>query len=109
MSAANTSNHAPLDPITSNDHGGYVIFTIYGSLFVTLAFWLTRLAIRWRRLSPRWDDLFLVMAFVFAVAQTVCLQLAVSAGMGKRGAVHSDHIHLIRFEQVSVSYTSPSV
>lgn len=64
MSSTDVSTHSPLVPINSNDHSGYIVFTIYGPLFVALAFWTTRLAIRWRRLRPRLDDLFLILAFV---------------------------------------------
>ncbi|KAK3673460.1 hypothetical protein LTR78_006694 [Recurvomyces mirabilis] len=75
---------APLVPVTSTDHAGYIIVTIYGALFTTAVFWLVRLVFRFQKLRPRWDDGFLICSMLFAILQTVCMQLSTSAGLGKQ-------------------------
>ena len=54
----------PIEPITRDDHSGYVVLTIYASFFVTLVFWMSRIGIRWRRQRLKMDDIFLIAAMV---------------------------------------------
>ena len=54
----------PIEPITRDDHSGYVVLTIYTSFFVTLVFWMSRIGIRWRRQRLKMDDIFLIAAMV---------------------------------------------
>ena len=106
-----TGSRAPLVPVTADDHTGYIIFTLYGGLFTTAVFWLVRLVFRFLKLAPRWDDWSLIAAMVsdakptlfvdvvfdkhfqvFAVMQTICMQLSASAGLGKQDQIleHGD-------------------
>lgn len=96
MSSPNgVATKPPLLSINNNNHSGYIVLTIYIAFFVALAFWVTRLTIRWKVFRFKWDDLFLLLALGFALIQSVCLQLAVNEGLGKRGPAN-----LRRFEKV---------
>lgn len=94
-----SSAYPPLETITDDNHGPYVIIADYIFMFLTLIFVLVRLAARYRisNYAVRLDDISIVSAAVFLIAQSVCVQLAADTGLGR----HRDSLDGPTFEAYS--------
>ena len=76
----------------------------------TLIFDCNRILYRWRRIGLKKDDFFLIPAMGLALAQSICLQLAVNAGLGKRPSasqtVKLDHFQKVRLCTIYLQHRS---
>ncbi|KAJ5698924.1 hypothetical protein N7462_000929 [Penicillium macrosclerotiorum] len=77
----------PLFEISDDDHGGYGAVSVYTLLALTLVVVVTRLSTRWfiGRIIHS-DDILLAAAALFAIIQSILVQLAISHGLGRRAS-----------------------
>ena len=64
MSATDSTDLAPIESITANNHGGYVVVAVYLSLLTTLLFYIARMLGRLRVATPCADDWLLTAGMV---------------------------------------------
>ncbi|PMD40203.1 hypothetical protein L207DRAFT_511746 [Hyaloscypha variabilis F] len=81
----------PLFIITDNDHGGYVAVTLYTLLVLMVLLVTTRVFTRWYVVKTiKLDDVFLMLAAVLGIVQSVCVQFAIDYGLGRTRATVAD-------------------
>ncbi|KAE9381148.1 hypothetical protein N431DRAFT_424762 [Stipitochalara longipes BDJ] len=81
----------PLFIITDVDHGGYIAVTLYTLLVLMVLLVTTRVFTRWYVVSSiKLDDVFLMLAAVLGIVQSIFVQFAIDHGLGRRRATVAD-------------------
>ena len=64
MAGTNSNDLAPIETVTADDHGGYIVLATYLSLLIALLFYIGRILGRLRVSRPNFDDWFLTAGMV---------------------------------------------
>ncbi|KAJ5965405.1 hypothetical protein N7481_012119, partial [Penicillium waksmanii] len=81
----------PLLPVTENDHGPWVITVSTILLILTIIATVITVISRMRRTRNfAWSDLVLILGCILFLPQTICINVASSNGIGKRGDALSE-------------------
>lgn len=87
----------PLRQATATNHGPYLISASYTFVILMIIVVLSRLISRYLVMEPSLDDLFIFLAAIVAIVQSILVQFAADHGLGK----HEQSLSETEFQQFS--------